>query len=176
MPHKRIRIALGVLLLLIVTGLFVVAWNEHKERVSEEPAGPPFPPVTMSIVYQCDPTRWEHVATGTAHYTFTNDRWPWDVTLSFPPICYYRYGSNYQDLPFPNDASELPDFARQQRDVIIPAGESVSFTAPFGMLWTGDRPDRREAFVFGLPSVSSKHPVVGTIYGTGEFRKTANGQ
>ena len=145
---------------------------------------------TVRIVGQWEKAR---LINGTVDYTFKNDTWPFPVTLAFPPICHYTYASGsttyikfwpifqytstqggWQGSPFPDDrkGDELPEFARKQREVVIPAGESVTFTAPFDCTFSRNS-QLNEAFVFAMPHSPCKHPVVGTIYGKCELKEVA---
>jgi hypothetical protein len=172
-----------LLLLTIGIGAFIVA-NFSESHDDQYPA-PLMLPVNLEIVYQEESMlRGMNCVlySGTATYTFRNEQ-SFPVTIAFPPICYFTYsvrksgltippfsyGSSMasQEQPFPDDKRLVPDFAKQQRDVVIPPGQSVDFTSPFNITCTPDgHPNLNDVFVFGLPSTPCSHPVVGTIYGT----------
>ena len=104
---------------------------------------------------------------GTATYTFRNEE-SFPVTIAFPPICYYTYSSRksglaiplvgysstitWQEQPFPDDKRRVPDFARQQRNVVIPPGQSIAFTSPFNIGCPDGHPNLNCVFVFGMPA------------------------
>ncbi len=175
------------LLLLLALAIAALFWQHHVLLGHREQCfAPPALPISLRIVYQRESMLkggncilyW-----GTVTYTFRNEQ-TFPVTLAFPPICDYSYSRSevkvdlppvfhrgttitWQDLPFPDEKRAVPDFAREQRDVVIPAGESVAFTSPFdGLTSTDEDPWINHAFVFGMPRSPCTHPVLGTIYGT----------
>lgn len=149
-------------------GLLAGGW-----RTAEQPLEPRHLPVSLRIVYRCKPVMVKGYLTGTAEYTFTNSM-PFPVTVAFPPICYYTYGSNWHESPFPDGKRKLPDFARRLHEVTLSPGEARTFASPVEMLVKGDAPELNEAFVFGMPGSPREHPVVGTVYGTVEFEETVD--
>ena len=174
-------LALAFLLAILIAALVTAPLASAK---SEDCLAPPSLPVSLHIVYHGDSMLQGGnfvMYSGTASYTFSND-WPFPVTLAFPPLShytwtctptafgippffYYRSKTTWQDSPFPDNQGSLPEFAQKQREVVIPAGQSVTFTSPFNVSCTdGGLPRSNHAFVFGMPRSPCKHPVLGTIY------------
>jgi len=152
----------------VFAGLHLQLHNHKQER----PA-PPFPPVSLRIVFCCDskPDGIDcGVYSGTARYTFSNPC-PYPVTLAFPPICYYTCGENYQESPFPDVKDRmLPEFAQKRRELVIPVGRSITFDAKLNIVTTVKGPPRmNKAFVFGMPPSPCEYPVLGTIYAPVEY-------
>ncbi len=168
-------LALGAICFLVVF-LALLPSTKHLRffgaSQTEDHPPPRFPVVRLEIVHRAKrvPIPMENINATVYHgeSTFTfQSRWMHPITLTFPPICHYTFGRSQQDWPFPNTGSEIPDFAKQQREVVIPPFKSVSFTTPFNSTVMGKRPpDRNHAFVFGLPRTPCEYPVVGTVYGT----------
>ena len=149
--------------------LGIAHWGAGQPRIGSLKS-----PISLRIMYRCEPAATKGFVVGTADYTFTNDM-PFPVAMAFPPICYYTYGSTWQESPFPNPERKLPEFAQKQQVVVLSPRESKTFTSQFGLYHQGERPaDLNEAFVFGMPSPAHEHPVVGTIYGAVEFTEAAN--
>jgi hypothetical protein len=167
--------------LVIAANNFLANYTMRDQPIAYD--APPDLPVKLEIVYdEEDILRGGNFVnySGTATYTFRNEeRFP--ITLAFPPICYYTYSrgrrvqfvspvySNnsqtiWEEQPFPDEKRLLPEFARQRRDVVIPAGQSVAFTSPFNIGCSEGHPSLNHVFVFGLPSSPCSHPVLGTIY------------
>jgi hypothetical protein len=161
---------------------FVVA--AYSSSYDDRCPGPPVLPVKLEIAYQEETMlRGGNFVnySGTATYTFRNEE-SFPVTIAFPPICCYTYCSRksglpiplvrnsstitWQEQPFPDDKRPVPDFARQQRDVVIPPGQCIAFTSPFNIGCVDGHPNLNYVFVFGMPRTPCSHPVVGTIYGT----------
>jgi hypothetical protein len=174
-----------LLLLLLAMGIAAFAVANFSESHDDQYPVPLILPVKLEIVYQEEAMlRGGNCVlySGTATYTFRNEQ-SFPVTITFPPICHYTYSVtksgwtippfsysssiSSQETPFPDDKRLIPDFAKQQRDVVIPPGQSVDFTSPFNISCSPDgHPNLNHVFVFGLPSTPCSHPVVGTIYGT----------
>lgn len=172
------------LLLLLAMGVAAFVVAPYSSIDDDGYPGPPVLPVKLEIAYQ-EETMMRGMNfvnySGTATYTFRNEE-TFPVTIAFPPICYYTYSKRksgltlplvsysstmtWQEQPFPDDKRRIPDFARQQRDVVIPPGQSIAFTSPFNIGCTDGHPNLNDVFVFGLPHTPCSHPVVGTIYGT----------
>jgi len=182
---RKLSWTVASLLLLFVLMIAVNNFIANYTRPGQPMAydAPPFLPVKLEIVYDEESVlRGGNCVnySGTATYTFYNEQ-DFPITLAFPPICYYTYYYSrrvrfvspvyknssqtvWQEQPFPDEKRLLPEFARQQRDVVIPAGQSVAFTAPFNMGCFEGHPSSNHVFVFGLPSSPCSHPVLGTVY------------
>jgi hypothetical protein len=194
-PARRwYQIRLRWLLMLLVPSLLVpvalaiiaLFGERYAKRVHNEAClAPPVLPVSLRIVYQGETMlRGSNCVaySGTAIYTFRNEQ-PFPVTLAFPPICYYTYShskevtltlppifsstssTTWQGSPYPDEKRAVPDFAREQRDVVIPARQTVTFTSPFNIGCADGEPAMNHVFVFGVPRLPCAHPVLGTVYG-----------
>jgi hypothetical protein len=162
-----------VVVVAVPTVAFVV-FQRAKHPLYERVA-PPYSPVSLRIVYTGE-SRLDGANcvrySGTAQYTFTNT-WPWPVTLAFPPVVHYTYGENFQDFPFPDKDRMLPEFAKERREVVIPAGKSIDFTSKFAVLCRDKGwPQLSVSFVFGMPSSPCEHPVLGTVYAPVEYMES----
>lgn len=174
---RRWSWAIWAVLFLAWTVVVALFGSHAIPRRSQECLAPPFPPVSLEIVYGgeseelIDDNIFQY--SGTAHYTFRN-RWPFPVTLAFPPIVSYTSGENSQQgLPFPNKERSLPEFAKEQREVVIPAGESITFSSDFNHICNKNHfPKMYRAFVFGPPQSPCENPVLGTIYGAVEYMES----
>jgi hypothetical protein len=167
-PKRRWPWTLLVSVVLVCVSAFLLFASYATWRRGHEERAPRFPPVTLEIVYSGESKSAGLNATaygGTTHYTFHNT-WHFPVTLAFPPICAYTYGDNFQDCPFPDENEHLPEFAKERREIVIPAGQSVSFTSEFNITCPQGVPSSNWAFVFGPPRSPCKHPVLGTVYGS----------
>ncbi len=168
-------------MLTTAAGSYGVDCTVRGQRVKYD--APPVLPVKLEIVYHEEQMmRGANCVnySGTVTFTFRNEAC-FPITLAFPPIRHYTYSCSrrvqsvwpmyrnksqtiWQEQPFPDEKRLLPEFARKQRDVVIPAGESVVFTEPFNIGCTEGNPSMNHVFVFGMPRSPSSHPVLGTIY------------
>lgn len=185
-PGSKRMLSWTVVSLLLLFVLVMAANYLGAIYMLSQPAdcdAPPVLPIRLEIAYhEEDMLRGLNFVNywGTASYTFRNEN-SFPVTLAFPPLCHYTYSRSrhvdvvspvytntsqtiWQELPFPDEKRILPEFARDQRDVVIPAGQSVTFTSPFNIGCPEGHPSLNDVFVFGMPHSPCSHPVLGTVY------------